>query len=196
MLGLKGHVRPANRGLDGLRDTEAMQRAAESEHRQRRALWAALVLMAVLSTLLTSVSILVAPVPAGAELQLMFANPLQLAVMQAMILTMGAGLIHAVGTKFGGKGNFAGAVALIAWIEFILSLMQIVQLVALVVMPPLADVIGVMGLGVFLWLLSQFVTELHGFANVWKVFGAIIVTGLGVSFAVAMVLVSIFGVGV
>ncbi|HCY98530.1 MAG: hypothetical protein A3D16_23210 [Rhodobacterales bacterium RIFCSPHIGHO2_02_FULL_62_130] len=156
----------------------------------------ALVLMAVLSTLLTSVSILVAPVPAGAELQLMFANPLQLAVMQAMILTMGAGLIHAVGTKFGGKGNFAGAVALIAWIEFILSLMQIVQLVALVVMPPLADVIGVMGLGVFLWLLSQFVTELHGFANVWKVFGAIIVTGLGVSFAVAMVLVSIFGVGV
>lgn len=155
-----------------------------------------LVLMAVLSTLLTSVSILVAPVPAGAELQLMFANPLQLAVMQAMILTMGAGLIHAVGTKFGGKGNFAGAVALIAWIEFILSLMQIVQLVALVVMPPLADVIGVMGLGVFLWLLSQFVTELHGFANVWKVFGAIIVTGLGVSFAVAMVLVSIFGVGV
>lgn len=156
----------------------------------------ALMLMAVLSTLLTSVSILVAPVPAGAELQLMFANPLQLAVMQAMILTMGAGLIHAVGTKFGGKGNFAGAVALIAWIEFILSLMQIVQLVALVVMPPLADVIGVMGLGVFLWLLSQFVTELHGFANVWKVFGAIIVTGLGVSFAVAMVLVSIFGVGV
>jgi hypothetical protein len=156
----------------------------------------ALVLMAVLSTLLTSVSILVAPVPAGTELQLMFANPLQLAVMQAMILTMGAGLIHAVGTKFGGKGNFAGAVALIAWIEFILSLMQIVQLVALVVMPPLADVIGVMGLGVFLWLLSQFVTELHGFANVWKVFGAIIVTGLGVSFAVAMVLVSIFGVGV
>lgn len=156
----------------------------------------ALVLMAVLSTLLTSVSILVAPVPAGAELQLMFANPLQLAVMQAMILTMGAGLIHAVGTKFGGKGNFAGAVALIAWIEFILSLMQIVQLVALVVMPPFADVIGVMGLGVFLWLLSQFVTELHGFANVWKVFGAIIVTGLGVSFAVAMVLVSIFGVGV
>lgn len=156
----------------------------------------ALVLMAVLSTLLTSVSILVAPVPAGAELQLMFANPLQLAVMQAMILTMGAGLIHAVGTKFGGKGNFAGAVALIAWIEFILSLMQIVQLVALVVMPPLADVIGVMGLGVFLWLLSQFVTELHGFANVWKVFGAIIVTGLGVSFAVAIVLVSIFGVGV
>jgi hypothetical protein len=156
----------------------------------------ALVLMAVLSTLLTSVSILVAPVPAGTELQLMFANPLQLAVMQAMILTMGAGLIHAVGTKFGGTGNFAGAVALIAWIEFILSLMQIVQLVALVVMPPLADVIGVMGLGVFLWLLSQFVTELHGFANVWKVFGAIIVTGLGVSFAVAMVLVSIFGVGV
>jgi hypothetical protein len=156
----------------------------------------ALVLMAVLSTLLTSVSILVAPVPAGTELQLMFANPLQLAVMQAMILTMGAGLIHAVGTKFGGKGNFAGGVALIAWIEFILSLMQIVQLVALVVMPPLADVIGVMGLGVFLWLLSQFVTELHGFANVWKVFGAIIVTGLGVSFAVAMVLVSIFGVGV
>jgi hypothetical protein len=116
--------------------------------------------------------------------------------MQTIVLSFGAGMIDLIGRRFGGRGTLAGAVALIAWTEFILSLMQVAQLVALLVMPPLAEVIGIMGLVVFLWLLSQFVTELHGFSSVWKVLGVILATGFLVSFAVAMVLVSVLGVGV
>lgn len=156
----------------------------------------ALVLIAVISTLLTAASFIIAPLPPEAEVQMLFANPLELAVMQAVVLTLGAGLVYLVGSKFGGRGSFAGALALIAWTEFILSLMQVAQLVALLLLPPLAEVIGIMGLVVFLWLLSQFVTELHGFSNVWKVLGVILATGFLLSFAVAVVLVSVLGVGV
>lgn len=156
----------------------------------------ALVLMAVLSTLLTAISFLLVPLPPEAQGQMLFANPLELAVMQAVVLSLGALLIDLVGRRFGGRGNLAGAVALIAWTEFILSLMQVAQIVALLVMPPLAEVIGFMGLGVFLWLLTQFVTELHGFSNPWKVFGGLMATVLLVSFAVALVLVGVVGTGV
>ncbi len=104
--------------------------------------------------------------------------------------------MYLVGRKFGGRGTLAGAVALIAWTEFILSLLQVAQIVALVILPPLAEVIGLLGLLVFLWLLSQFVAELHGFASAWKVLFVILVTGLLASFAVAVVLVSVLGIGV
>ena len=156
----------------------------------------ALVLIAVISTLLTAASFLIAPLPPEAEVQMLFANPLELAVMQTVVLAFGAGMVHLVGRKFGGRGTLAGAVALIAWIEFILSLMQLVQIVALFILPPFAEVIGIMGLAVFLWLLTQFVTELHGFSSVWKVFGGILATIFTLSFGVAILLVSLFGTGV
>jgi hypothetical protein len=160
----------------------------------------ALVLIAVISTLLTlaAASLMIARMPPEAEVQMLFANPLELALMQAIVLTFGAGMVHLIGRKFGGRGTLAGAVALIAWIEFILSLMQVVQIVALLVLPPLADVIGVMGLVVLLWLLSQLVTELHGFASVWKVFGGILGTFFTIvaAFLLVSVLVSLFGTGV
>jgi hypothetical protein len=156
----------------------------------------ALVLIAVLSTLLTAASFLIAPFPPEAGVQMLFANPLELAVMQTAVLAFGAALVYLVGRKFGGRGTLAGAVALIAWTEFILSLLQVAQIVALVILPPLAEVIGLLGLLVFLWLLSQFVAELHGFASAWKVLFVILVTGLLASFAVAVVLVSVLGIGV
>jgi hypothetical protein len=48
----------------------------------------ALVLIAVLSTLLTAASFLIAPFPPEAGVQMLFANPLELAVMQTAVLAL------------------------------------------------------------------------------------------------------------
>lgn len=154
----------------------------------------ALVLIAVLSTLLTAAALLIVGRPSEAELQITFSNPFALAVMQTIVLTFGAGMVHLVGQKFGGRGSFSGALALIGWMEFILLLVQVAQLVAFLMLPVLVDALLMMGLVVSLWLLTHFIAELHGFDNVWAVFGGIVATFLLV--AVAILLVSLFGTGV
>ena len=94
---------------------------------------------------------------------------------------------------FGGKGDLASTVVLMSWLEIILIGLQLIQTVALVLLPPLAEVIGLFGLALFLWLLVKFVTELHGFKSAWKVFGTILATIFTVSLALAILLVGLGG---
>lgn len=164
------------------------------------AAWAALVLMAVASSALSSVTFLLssgadAPALDPAMMDL-FANPLQLAVIQLTALAFGAGLIYTVGRRFSGKGQFGDALVLVAWLEFILLLLQILQTGLLLVSPPLAAALGLFGVVLFVWLLTNFVAEMHGFSSILAVFFAIIGTVLALSLAAAVLIVVFVGSGV
>ena len=56
------------------------------------------------------------------------------------------------------------------WLQFIMALLQAVQLVAVLILPLLAALLGLVGLGLFFWLLTGFVAELHGFRSPMQVF--------------------------
>nr|MBP9950525.1 YIP1 family protein [Cypionkella sp.] len=148
----------------------------------------ALFLMAVCSTMLSSLTFLLSPLREDAQMAAVFGNPVKLAVLQSVILILVALLMHGVGRRFGGKGTLPGALALTAWLEFVLILFQVAQLITLAV-PVIAEALGFVGFVVFLWMLTQFIMELHGFVSAVKVFASIIGTLFATSLILAVVLV-------
>lgn len=159
----------------------------------------ALVLMAVLSAAMAAVMYVAFPLPADdaapqmAVLEQILTNPLQLALVQTVILSVGAFLMFRIGRGFGGAGGLADAVALLAWLEFILLLLQVAQTLTMAFSPPLSQAIGLFGFVLFLWLLSNFTAELHGFSSVFTTFLGIVGAVIALSFSAAVVLALIMG---
>lgn len=153
----------------------------------------ALTLMVVLTAALSTLAFLMFPADMPAEWAALFANPLKLALTQGVILMISVMLILGVGKMFGGTGSFADALILMAWIEFFLLVLQVLQVAMLLLAPPLAEVLGLLGGLAFLWLLSHFVAELHGFRSAGMVFAGIVACVLLISFGMALLLVMVTG---
>lgn len=152
-----------------------------------------LLLVAVLSSLLASLQV-------GSDLseldpisQFMLASPFRAAVFQWLFLVLTVILIHRVGRAFGGHGSFPDALLVVVWLQLPLLALQVVQLAATLFVPPLAGIIGLGGFALFLWLMTVFVAELHGFRALGKVFLGIVLTGLGTGFVLGIALVLILG---
>jgi hypothetical protein len=70
---------------------------------------------------------------------------------------------------------------------------QAAQLLALVVVPPLADLLSLGGLVLFLWLLTAFVAEVHSFASMGRVFAGIIGSLILLAMGLAILVNILFG---
>lgn len=146
--------------------------AIQLERRQR---WELLLLIAVLSAFMAGLSLLIgggSGFIVGGPAML---NPLTLGVAQYFLLLSMVFGIHIVGARFGGKGGLDEAILLVTWLQFVLICLQAVQIVAMIFLPPLAFLIGVAGIGLFFWLLTAFVAELHGFSSTIGVFVSILI---------------------
>jgi hypothetical protein len=159
-------------------------------------LWLVLGLMAVLSSLLAE--FLVAQASEGIDplTAAMMASPLGYAAFQFAGLAVLTALIHAIGRRFGGTGSFAQALAVMGWLQAILIVLQVAQILAFILVPPLAAIISLISLVLFLWLLTSFTAELHGFVSLGKTFLGIIASFLGMSFILSLFLVLVLGVRV
>ena len=160
--------------------------------------WLVMALMAVISAVLSTVSLLLAPAQTEASviepnLLAMLQNPLQVAVLQAMVMVIMAMLAQGVGWMFGGLGNFRDGLVLIAWTEALLCLLQLAQIVLLLVSPALAAALGLFGMVLFVWVLSNFIAEMHNFASAGHVLFGIIATVFAVSVLMTIVLVGMKG---
>jgi len=145
------------------------------------------------SSLLTVLAVRLSPAGGDPMVQDLLANPISLAMMQGVVMLVFAQLMFRVGQLVGGKGGFADALLLLTWVQVILMLVQVVQLVLELVLPPAADLLGLAGLILMLWLITHFVAELHGFTSLGAVFAGIIGTVLAAGFAVSLLLVLIAG---
>jgi hypothetical protein len=94
----------------------------------------------------------------------------------------------------GGGGGFADALLLAAFLQAIMLVVQLLQIAALLLFAPLAGIFSIIGVVVFLWVLTGFVAELHGFRSLLGVFGMIVATTFGLAFLIAMLL-AMLGVG-
>jgi Yip1 domain len=156
--------------------------------------WMALVLASVLSALLLHFSLSLLP---EADQQMLFGvpGPLESAMMQAGLLVLMAVLTHQVGRWRGGTGNFADALILIVWWQTVLLGFQVLQIMALLVLPIATDVLGLVGLVLVFWLLTSFVAELHAFKSLWKVLIGIILTLIGISVVLSMLMLPFMPIG-
>lgn len=155
--------------------------------------WLALMLMAVGSTLLTHISFAMMPQEAQDFWGVAMSSPMRTAMLQWVVLLISVHAIHKIGRWRGGVGGLNGAVMLVAWLQFILLCLQVVQLAVEILMPAAAAMLGVFGLVLFLWLLTNFIAELHQFRSLGMVFFGIILTLFALSFVLAFVFGMLIG---
>lgn len=167
-----------------LEDPRAATRALLAEGVPMPARTAGLLLVAVVSALLASLQLGLNPQPMDPVSALMLASPFRAAVVQWAFLALSVLLIHRVGRAFGGRGSFADSLLVVVWLQVLMLVVQALQLVTGILIPPLGGLIGLAGLVLFLWLMTCFIAELHGFASRGKVFLGMVVT----AFAAGMVL--------
>ncbi len=157
--------------------------------------WLLFLLVISASAVLTHVGFSLLPQDDRAFMETAMSSPLRTAILQAGFLLVVVAAVHRVGRRQGGKGNFADSLLLVGWLQFILLCLQITQIIALLILPPLAEIIGVIGLVLSFWLLTQFILELHGFQSAWKVFLGILGVLFSAAMAASLVLVLILGAG-
>ena len=79
------------------------------------------------------------------------------------------------------------------WLQLLMLALQVLQLIATLVAPPFAGIIGLAGFALFLWLMTAFIAELHGFRSRGRVFLGLVLTGLGTGFVLGIAIVLILG---
>lgn len=158
--------------------------------------WTALLLMAVGSTLLTHLSIALMPASAQDYLGPAMSSPIRTAIIQWVVMLVSVHAAYRIGRWRGGDGSLSDTVALMAWLQFILLCVQVLQLVAQVIVPPLSNWLGIAGLLLFFWLLTNFVAELHGFRRLGLVFVGVLLTLLIAGVVLGLAFALLIGVPV
>ncbi|WP_275565600.1 Yip1 family protein [Psychromarinibacter sediminicola] len=156
----------------------------------RLARWEVLLLVVALSVIAAHISIvwLIGPGPEAGMMAPLLQYPWTTAIIQMSILVISVFAVFWIGRAMGGTGGFGDAILLVAWLQFCLLCLQVVQTAVMLVFPPLAGLIGLAGVGLFFWLLTNFVAELHGFQSLGQVFLMVIVSILGIVFALSLIL--------
>jgi hypothetical protein len=150
-------------------------------------LWEVLILLVAISVILGQGTILLLMHGTQMTSPVLF-HPIVMGIVQLVLLAIMASAIERVGRMFGGEGGFNGALAVVVWLQFVMVCLQVVQTVTLFIYPPIAEIIGIIGLLLFLWLATNFIAELHGFASLGKVFGMLLVSTIVIALVLSLIL--------
>ncbi|MGI1661729.1 Yip1 family protein [Palleronia sp. KMU-117] len=161
----------------------------------REALWPLLVLVLVLSIILGQITTLLVASAAGVTVTGPLANPMVTGVLQFALLLVTIFAIHVIGRSFGGTGNLGETILLVAWLQFVMVCIQVVQTAFMLILPPVGSLLGIVGLVLFLWLLTNFVAVVHGFRSLGQVFVMILVSMFVLAFVLS-ILLTLAGVSV
>lgn len=154
--------------------------------------WMALAVAVCLSAAMASLASWLFPVPVDTPMSGVIGQPMVLAVIQFGAVALAAAVMAGAGQMMGGRGSFADALLLAAWIEFMLLVVQSAQVVLMLIFPAVATVLGLAAVALFLWLTVQFTKALHGFELTVKVVLALFVA-LFVAGAIMSIVLSMMG---
>ena len=159
----------------------------------REAVWMLIAIVVVISAFMGQLVGLLAG--GGDAAGGMFGGPFVSGFLQlpAILLTIGG--VYGIGRAMGGTGTLTDAAILISWLQFVMICVQIVQIAALLFVPPLAGLIFIAALILFLWILTEFVAVLHEFQSRAQVFVMIIVSAFTIAFF-ASILLTLLGLGI
>ena len=176
-----------------LREPRAAARALLAEGVPIPARTAGLLLVAVVSAVLSSLQIWLSPQALDPVSAMILASPFRAAVVQWAFLALSVVLIHRVGRASGGIGAFADALLIVVWLQCLTLVLQVLQLAATGLAPSLAGIIGLVGFVLFLWLMTNFIAELHGFRSLGLVFAGMALTAVATGLVVGLVVVVLLG---
>lgn len=176
-----------------LQDPRAATRALLAEGIPLPARSGGLLLVAVLSALLASLQLRLGAQDVDPMTAMMLGSPFRAAVVQWAFLALSVVLIHRVGRAFGGTGSFPDALLIVVWLQCLTLVLQVVQLVVNLISPALAGIIGLGGFVLFLWLMTSFIAELHGFRSRGLVFAGMVVSAFAAGLLIGVVVILLIG---
>lgn len=147
----------------------------------------AAVLVSVLDALILGLlggGALIVPMPDG-EVVL---SPFMLAAFFFGWLILSAGGLQVGGQMLGGKGRLQESLLVVVWLAVIKTAIDVATLLAALVVPPLAGILGFLGLGVLIWCVVHFARALHGFAGYGRTIGALLLGAVIVVFGISALL--------
>lgn len=178
--------------LRTLRDPQEAARRLLALDVPAEARWIAVLLVAVLAVISLDIALWMVP-ETEPSIFSMLANPwlgLPLQVCSILIL---AAVMTVAGRPLGGRGAYADALTLVAWIEFVMVVAQAVQIASMLVLPPLSLLVSITSLVLFIWLMVHFTAALHGLTNLGQVVLALIV-GFVLVVVLAAVVLAVLGI--
>ena len=178
--------------IETVRNPQGGARLIMAQNVPTQYLWQMLAVVVALSVVLGQGAMLLLADPGDLAGPLMI-MPGVMAALQLAVLIVTVHAISFVGRSMGGTGSFEDALALMVWLQFIMICLQVIQVGAMLIAQPVADMIGLAGLVLFLWLLTNFIAVLHGFKSLGLVFVMILASALGMIFLLSLAL-SLLGI--
>jgi len=170
-----------------IRDPSLVARQIMALRLDRGTLWSALALATILSVLLVAVMEALLPVQGATSL----IGPWLYTVILGSSLVVSVFILTFVGNALGGGGDLGDALALMAWYQMLLLALQVFQLVSILIAPLLGMVASVISLGIALWVIVNFVNEMHRFGNMGRAVLTLVLAFLGLALGLGLILGSI-----
>jgi len=162
-----------------------------SLHLSRDVLWSALALVAVINSIIYSLSLFTGD---ASLLPPLFRNPVMFFVVITGLLVVSIHAFYWTGLAMGGQGDLGDVLALLVWLQGLRAVAQAVMFVLVLVAPALAAlfslVVGVLGL----WITVNFIAEALRLPNAWHGLAVLLLAALGMAMGV-MILAGLIGLG-
>ena len=161
----------------------------------RDVLWMALALMCVLNAIVYSVSLQISPpssdvaglVPGAFQSPLLFA----LFLFGALVITVF--VLHWIGQSLGGQASLWDILVLLTWLQVLRLLFQATVLVLSLVSLSLSALVVLGGSIYAIYILAAFIDRAHGFDNLVKALGIMVLAIVAIAVGVSMLLAVIGG---
>jgi hypothetical protein len=130
------------------------------------------VVVACLWTVLLYVFVRSVPQLASVFPESSLGSPIIGALLQVAETLVISFLIDRIGRIFGGRGTFHDALTMVVWYKAVGLIVVAITILLMFTVPTLAAVFFFVLFFWMIWMLANFVTELHGFQNPFIVLGA------------------------
>ncbi len=173
---------------DTLKDPALMAQRIMQRRYTRGTLWMGLALVSILSVILLQLLFYIAPI----AMPLGFTPNLYGMVMACVLVILTFG-IYLTGQVLGGKATFPHCFAMVIWLEAVALILRIVQALVYLFSPVLSSYVSIVGLVALVWVMVNFVNEVHQFKSLPRALATIVlaVVGIGFGFGLFMTLIGI-----
>ena len=148
----------------------------------------ATVLAIVLSMIMPLITLMFQPTEVQDALNGFTSKPLSVFIVQLSVLLGSAFLIAKIGNFFNGHGTFKECLTAMVWLQIVMILVQLIQFFSGLISPQLSALIFLISVGIMLYLIVHFISELHGFTSIMSVLFGVIASIFGLSFIVSILL--------
>jgi len=157
----------------------------------RDVLWTALVLVAVLNSIIFGVSILAEDV---SQLPSFMRNPISFFFIIAGVQVMSVHGFYWAGRAIGGQGDLGDLLSLLVWLQALQMAAQAVLFVVTIIAPTIGQLLSLGVSGMALWITVNFITEALRLPTLLHGVGVIVLAAVGVAFGL-MMLIGLIGMG-